>query len=368
MQAMEDNLTEQFQTLQEFLVAARGQLDDHPWGYIIGGTETETSMRRNRLALDSLALRPRVLVDVSEIDPTTTLLGSQCRLPVVLCPIGGLESFDPDGALSVARAASEFGIPMLLSSVSKWSVEQVAEVDPALSLVFQLYARGDASAVDALVDRCLALKLPAFCITVDSAIYSRRERDIVGRFVKPWRADGQGQAAHFQAALSWKDIRRIRERWSGPLILKGIGCAEDALVAVDHGVDVVYVSNHGGRQLDHVSGSAAVLPSGVEAVNGQAAVWVDGGFCRGTDLAKAIALGAQGVGLGRMMCLALAAAGAPGIVRMLELLEEEFRISMGLLGVTRVNEITANHVESCQPLPFGHPMCSAFPLLRDIEF
>lgn len=368
MLAMEQNLTEQFQTLQEFLVAAREKLDDHPWGYIIGGTETETSMRRNRLALDSLALRPRVLVDVSEIDTSTTLLGSKSRLPVLLCPIGGLESFDPDGALSVARAASQFGIPMMLSSVSRWPMEQVSEVDSSLSLVFQLYARGDASAVDALVDRCLALELPAFCITVDSAIYSRRERDIVGRFVKPWRADGQGDAAHYQAALSWKDIRRIRERWPGPLILKGIGCSEDAAVAIDHGVDVVYVSNHGGRQLDHVSGSTAVLPGVIDAVNGQAAVWVDGGFCRGTDLAKAIALGAQGVGLGRMMCIALAAAGAPGVVRMLELLEEEFRIAMGLLGVTHVNQITAGHVEPCQPLPFGHPMCSAFPLLKDIEF
>lgn len=365
---MSDELTEQFQTLQEFVAAARNRLADPQWEYVIGGTETEMAMRRNRLALDSLALRPRVLNDVSSIDTTTQLLGRTSRLPVVLCPIGGLESFDADGALSVARAASRFGVPMMLSSVSKWSIEQVASTAKDLSLVFQLYARSDASAVDALVDHCQSLQLPAFCITVDSAIYSRRERDIVRRFVKPWRADGQGDAAHYQASLNWKDIRRIRQRWHGPIILKGIGTVEDAQVAVDHGIDVVYVSNHGGRQLDHVRGSAAVLPQVVDAVNRQADVWVDGGFCRGTDILKAVALGAQGVGLGRMMCLALSAAGAAGIVRMLELLEEEYRIAMGLLGVTHLNQVHRGHVEQAESFPFNHPMGSAFPLLRDVEF
>ncbi|MGB7301876.1 MAG: alpha-hydroxy acid oxidase [Burkholderiaceae bacterium] len=372
---MKNEIEERFVALQEFVVAARDKLADHPWGYVVGGTETETAQRRNRSALDSLALRPRVLADVSNVDSTTTLLGRHSRLPVFLCPIGGLESFDPDGAITVARAASQFGVPMMLSSVSKWPVEKVAESVPAsepgksdLSLIFQLYARTDASGVDALVDRSLALDLPAFCITVDSAVYSRRERDIVSRFVKPWRADGEGTAAHYQAALNWKDISRIRKRWNGPLILKGIATAEDALIAIDHGVDVIYVSNHGGRQLDHVLGSTAVLPEVTEAVNGRAVVFVDGGYCRGTDIAKAIALGASGVGLGRMMCLALAAAGAPGVVRMLELLETEFQIVLGLLGVDRVSDIRPSHVQSCDPMPFDHALSSAFPLLADFKY
>ncbi len=365
---MNKDLVEQFQTLQEFVVSARDKLADHPWNYIVGGTETETSQRRNRLALDSLALRPRVLNDVSQVDCSTTLCGVASRLPVLLCPIGGLESFDPDGALSVARAAESFGVPMLLSSVSRWPLEQVhAAGEGNLSLIYQLYAREDAAGVDALVDRVLAVDLPAFCITVDSAVYSRRERDIAARFVKPWRADGEGTAAHFQAALNWGDIARIRERYQGRLILKGIATAEDALIAIDHGVDVIYVSNHGGRQLDHVAGSIAVLPEVVAAVAGKASVLVDGGICRGTDIAKALALGADGVGLGRMMCLALAAAGSGGVVRMLELLETELAIALALLGVRELAELDRSHVTEAVPLPFGHALHSAFPLLSDFQ-
>jgi len=206
------NLTEKYLTLQEFVTAARDRLDDHPWNYIVGGTETETTQRRNRLAIDRIALRPRVLNDVSEIDLSCSVFGCKARLPVFLCPVGGLESFDADGALSVAKAASDFGVPMMLSSVSKWPVQQVQGVSDDLDLIFQLYARTDATGVDALVDQAIELNLPAFCITVDSAVYSRRERDIVARFVKPWRADGEGRAAHYQAALNWADIERIRKR------------------------------------------------------------------------------------------------------------------------------------------------------------
>lgn len=367
MGGMDNTHAERFLTLQEFVTAARERLTDQPWNYIVGGTETETAQRRNRLALDALALRPRVLNDVTQIDATTRLFSAVARLPVTLCPIGGLESFDPDGALSVARAAERFGVPMMLSSVSKWPVEQVAaQSQGALQLVYQLYSRDDASAIDRIVDRITALDLPAFCITVDSAVYSRRERDIVARFVKPWRADGEGRAAHYQAALNWSDIARIRQRFPNRLILKGIATAEDALIALEHGVDTIYVSNHGGRQLDHVAGSMAVLPEVVAAVDGRAQVMVDGGFCRGTDIAKAMAMGASGVGLGRLMCLALAADGADGIVRMLEILEHEFHIALALLGVCSVDELTPAHVTTVEPMPFEHALHSAFPLLAEM--
>jgi glycolate oxidase len=361
------NLTEKYLTLQEFVTAARDRLDDHPWNYIVGGTETETTQRRNRLAIDRIALRPRVLNDVSEIDLSCSVFGCKARLPVFLCPVGGLESFDADGALSVAKAASDFGVPMMLSSVSKWPVQQVQGVSDDLDLIFQLYARTDATGVDALVDQAIELNLPAFCITVDSAVYSRRERDIVARFVKPWRADGEGRAAHYQAALNWADIERIRKRFNGPLVLKGIATAEDARIALDHGVDVIYVSNHGGRQLDHSLGSLDVLPEVVDVAGSSASVLVDGGFCRGTDIAKAIALGADGVGLGRMMCLALAADSAGGVYRMLEILEQELAIALALLGVCELSELNGSHVTVTEPLAFDHALHGAFPLLGDMK-
>jgi len=251
---------------------------------------------------------------------------------------------------------------------SKRSVDELCEKTSA-DVVFQLYVRSGADGVDAIVDHCAQLNLPAFCITVDTAVYSRRERDLVGRFVKPWRATGEGEAAVHQAALSWKDIERIRSRYQGKLVLKGIATEEDARIAVEHGVDIVYVSNHGGRQLDHGVGSLAVLPQVLDTVTGQGAlVYVDGGFCRGTDVVKALALGASGVGIGRMMCLALAAAGSDGIVRMLELLENEMQIALGLLGVTSIDQLGPAHICAVEPEQFSHPLLSAFPLLKDVEF
>lgn len=366
---MPNDLNERYQVLHEFVVDAREKLEDNAWAYIIGGTETETTQRRNRQALDSLALRPRVLNDVSNISARAELFGMDCRLPVFLCPIGGLESFDPKGAGSVARAASHFGIPMMVSSVSKWSLRELHELtQPGPAPITQLYARTDATGVDEAVDQAIAVGSPAFCITVDSAVYSRRERDIAARFVKPWRATGEGDAAHYQAALNWKDIERIRKAYNKPLILKGIATTEDAQRAIDVGVDVIYVSNHGGRQLDHSTGSTHALVPIIEAVKGRAKVLVDGGFCRGTDLVKAMALGADGVGLGRLMCLALAAAGSDGIVRMLEILEEEYLTALALSGVTSSSQLDPSYVETVQPFPFEHALNSAFPLLKNVRF
>lgn len=360
---------DQFLTIQDFVASARERLPDNAWSYIIGGTETESAVHRNRQALDSLVLRPRVLNDVSSIDCSTSLFGVNVRLPVLLCPIGGLELFDPDGAASVAKAAASFGVPMLLSSVSSWTPRDLLKANEnKLCLIHQLYAREDAAGVDALVDQCIALNMPAFCITVDSAIYSRRERDIIGRFVKPWRASGKGNAAYYQAALNWKDIERIRKRLDKPIILKGIATTEDALIAIDHGIDVIYLSNHGGRQLDHALAPTSSLPEIINVVENRAQVFVDGGYYRGTDIAKALALGADGVGLGRLMCFALSAAGSSGIVKMLELLEEEFRIALGLLGVTSPDQLNESHVQQAEPLGFNHPLRSAFPLLRNIEY
>ena len=351
---------ESFLTLQEIVAAARRNLAPGPWAYLVGGTETETTLRRNRQALDALAFRPRVLKDVSHVDARATFLGQPVRLPVMLAPVGGMESFVEGGAAAAARGAAAFGVPQMLSSVCQPGLEATAAAAATLR-VFQLYVRGDDAWVDDWVRRARGNGFSAFCLTVDSAFYSRRERDIAGRFTKPWRpADNRGVG--YQAALSWATVRRLKQSCDLPLILKGIATAEDAEIAVQHGVEVIYVSNHGGRQLDHGLGSAAVLPEILAAVNGRAEVWVDGGFMRGSDVVKAIALGAATVGLGRLACLGLAAAGVGGLVRTLELLEEEVRICLGLLGVNSLAELTPRHVTLAAPV-FEPAALSAFPLL-----
>ena len=352
---------EEFLTLQEIVAAAKRNLQPGPWSYLIGGAETETTVKRNRHALDSIAFRPRVLRDVSKVDSSSTFLKSKVRLPVMLAPIGGLESIVEAGAATAARAAAQFGVPQMLSSVCQPGLEATAAAAEALR-VFQLYVRGDDAWVDDWVRRARANGFKAFCFTVDVAAYSRRERDLVGRFIKPWRATA-GEGAAFQAGLSWKQVERFKDKYPGyPLIIKGIATVEDAKLAVKHGVEVVYVSNHGGRQLDHGLGSMAVLPEIVAAVKGRAEVWVDGGFMRGTDVVKALALGAKAVGIGRLAGLGLAAAGAPGLVRTLELLEDEVRICLGLLGVTSYAELTSKHVTMAPAVNLPDTF-SAFPLM-----
>jgi glycolate oxidase len=283
----------------------------------------------------------------------------------MLAPIGGLESIVEGGAAAAARGAAQFGVPQMLSSVCQPGLEATAAAANT-TRVFQLYVRGDDAWTDDYVKRARDHGYSAFCFTVDVASYSRRERDLLGRFIKPWRAtadEGRG----FQAGLSWDQVKRYKDRHPDfPLIIKGIATVEDAELCVQHGVNVVYVSNHGGRQLDHGLGSAAVLPDVVKAVAGRAEVWVDGGFMRGADIVKAIALGAKTVGIGRLTGLALGAAGPAGLVRALELLEEEVRICLTLLGVTSFAELTPRHITAAPPVG-EHDAFSAFPLMGEAQ-
>jgi isopentenyl diphosphate isomerase/L-lactate dehydrogenase-like FMN-dependent dehydrogenase len=351
----------EFLTLHELVKAARNKLPANIWDYLVGGADTETTVRRNRLALDSLAFRPRVLRDVSKIDVSRRLLGKSLRIPVVLAPVGSLESFDAGGGATVTKAATEFGVPMFLSSVSQPGIEATAEAAPGGMRVYQLYVRGDDAFVDDHLRRAIATGYDAFCLTVDTAIYSRRERDISTRFAKPWRRGVVGM--DYQAALSWSHVKRFRDKYDIPLILKGIATAEDAAIACEHGVAGVYVSNHGGRQLDHGRGTLDFLPEVVAAVKGRAAVIVDGAFCRGTDVIKAIALGADAVAIGRLYLYGLAAAGQRGVVRVLELLETEIRVSMGLLGVDSCAKLDKSYLHSAPPVYRPH-VHSAFPLIE----
>jgi isopentenyl diphosphate isomerase/L-lactate dehydrogenase-like FMN-dependent dehydrogenase len=350
-----------FQVLHEIVAKARQNLNQNDWDYIVGGTETETTLRRNRLAIDSLAFRPRVLRDVSHVDATVTAFGRKLRLPVVLAPVGSIESFHTGGAAAAVRAAQRFGVSHMLSSVCEPGLEGVAQVAPDAARIFQLYVRGDDAFVDDHVARAIACGNAAFCITVDTAIYSRRERDLAKRHVVAGRRRASGR--EFQAALDWRTVKRIKSGFDIPLILKGIATAEDARIALDHGVDWIYVSNHGGRQLDHGRGTLDLLPEIVEAAAGRAGIIVDGGFTRGSDVVKAIAAGANLVGLGRMQCYALAAGGEKTLVRMLEILEDEVMRCLGLVGVTKFADLDRSYLHAAPPVTAPHVL-SAFPLLK----
>jgi isopentenyl diphosphate isomerase/L-lactate dehydrogenase-like FMN-dependent dehydrogenase len=355
--------TEEFQNLHELVRKARTNLNQNAWDYIVGGSESETTLRRNRMALDEIAFRPRVLRNVAAVDPSVEVFGRKLRLPVLLAPVGALESFDPGAAASVARGAGGFGAAHMLSSVSQPGLENVAAAAPDALRIYQLYVRGDDAFVENHVSRAIANGYTAFCLTVDTAHYSRRERDIAKRFVRASRLRVSG--SDFQMGLEWRTVKLIKDKYKIPLILKGIATAEDAAIALDHGVKWIYVSNHGGRQLDHGRGAMQVLPEIVAAVAGRAGIMIDGSFCRGTDIVKAIAMGADLVGLGRLQCWALAAAGESGIVRMLELLEDEVIRCLGLLGVTNFAELDKSYLHAATPTNLPS-VFSAFPLL-DIE-
>jgi len=348
----------EFQTLHEVVAAAHRALDRNMWDYLVGGTETETTLRRNRHALDRIGFRPRVLADVSRIDTGADWLGHRIRLPIALAPVGGLDSMAPGGGLTVAQGAGLAGVPFFLSSVSEQPMERVAAAASG-PRVFQLYVRGDDDWVDDHVRRAVESGYDAFCITVDSALYSRRERDIANRFAKPWRASAQGD---YQAALSWRNIERFKARHHIPLILKGIATAEDADRACGLGVEGIYVSNHGGRQLDHGAGSIEVLPEIAAAVAGRAMVLMDGGISRGSDVVKAVAMGAGLVGIGRLYCYGLAAAGAAGVARVVELLQLEVAECLGLLGLTGFTGLNGSHVRAVEAVGEAGVL-SAFPLL-----
>lgn len=354
-------VADQFQNLHELVRKARVNLDQNAWDYIVGGTETETTLRRNRMALDEIAFRPRVLRNVADVDASVTLFGRRLRLPVMLAPVGSLETFDPGAAATVVRAAGRFGAAHMLSSVSEPGLEQVADAAPEALRIYQLYVRGDDAYVEDHVARAIARGYSAFCLTVDTAHYSRRERDLAKRHITSGRSRVSGRT--FQMALDWRTVKLIKDKYKVPLILKGIATAEDTAIALDHGVEWIYVSNHGGRQLDHGRGSMQVLPEIVRAAAGRAKIMVDGSFCRGTDIVKAIAAGADLVGIGRLQCWALAAAGEAGVVRMLELLEDEVQRCLGLLGVNTFAELDGNYLHPATATN-APSVFSAFPLLE----
>ena len=352
---------EEYLVLHEFVKRAREKLPKETWDYLIGASETETTFKRNRFALDNIAFRPRVLRDVENVDLSVDLFGHNLKMPVILAPIGSMQDFVDGAGTAPTLAASEFGIMHMISSTCMPGLEEVAK-SVNYPKLFQLYVRGNKDWVDDNIKNAMDHNYAGICLTVDLDAYGRRERDLAKRYRTTSRQSASG--FEHQMRFSWKDIDRIKSYCHLPIIIKGIATKEDALLAVEHGVEVVYVSNHGGRQLDYGLGGLNVLPEISEAIGDNAKVIFDGGIMRGTDVVKAIALGADCVGIGRLQGFAAAAGGSKAIVRMLELLELEISTALRLLGVNSIFDLDDTYLS--KDYSFGKlSALSAFPLIDE---
>jgi isopentenyl diphosphate isomerase/L-lactate dehydrogenase-like FMN-dependent dehydrogenase len=340
-------MTRPFVTLPEIRRAAREKLSREVWNFGDGGTETETTMRRNRRAIRRLAITQYVLVDIREIDLRTSLLGVPLSWPVAIAPMGGLILFHPQGDVEMGRGGELADTLQFLSGATGFSVEDVAKGSHGPKM-FQLYHHGDRAWVADLLARVEASGYHSVVMTVDTQFYSRRERDIAARW-SPRDAmaiapNPRGPDSGYQARLTWGDVEWLRKTTKLPIGLKGIMTVRDAKRAVETGCKIVWVSNHGGRQLDATQASIDALPAIVDTVAGAAEIIVDGGFTRGTDVLKGLARGATVVAVGRAALWGLAANGAEGVENALGLLREELRIAMGLSGQTSIKRLTPDLV------------------------
>jgi L-lactate dehydrogenase (cytochrome) len=344
--------------------------------YLEGGGEGEWTLRRNRAAFDEIEIRPRVLRDVSHVDLTTTVLGTTVPVPIALGPVGAPGFFHPEGELAVVRAAAKAGIPYGISTVATTAIDRIAREAPA-TLWFQLYVWGDRARNKELVDRARELGYHALLLSADVSVRSKREREeraglslpspnpplgaIFDTLVHPvwaWRfltsrppvfpnvnphagsvPGGWDLSGLFDGTVCWDDLAWIRDHWSGPVVLKGILSADDARRAADAGADGVIISNHGGRQLDHLPATIEVLPAIVDAVGDRIEVLLDSGIRRGTDILAALALGARAVLVGRAYLYGLAVAGEAGVRHAIDILVDELRTAMALSGATSVTEL-----------------------------
>ena len=336
-------MSDKFVTLPEIRKHAKKVLPRDVWNFGDGGAESETTLRRNRRALDRLAIRQDILVDVREIDLSTSLLGVPLSWPVAVAPMGGLILFHPQGDLEMARGAAQGDTLQFLSGAAGWTVEDVAKAGPGPKM-FQLYHHGDRAWVADLLQRVEASGYHAVVLTVDVQVYGRRERDIVHRY-SPRQAmshapNPRGPDQSYPERLTWDDVAWLKKTTRLPVGLKGIMTALDGRRAVEAGAELVWVSNHGGRQLDHTQASLDALPGIVDAVAGAAAIVVDGGFNRGTAVLKGLALGADVVAVGRTVLWGLAADGAAGVACALGILRRELRTTMALCGQTSVKGLS----------------------------
>jgi glycolate oxidase len=342
-------MADKFVTLPEIRKYANRILPRDVWNFGDGGAETETTLRRNRRALDRLAIRQDILVDIREIDLSTSLLGVPLSWPVAVAPMGGLILFHPQGDLEMARGAGQGDTLQFLSGATGWPVEEVAKAGAGPKM-FQLYHHGDRAWAADLIARVEASGYHAVVLTADVQVYGRRERDIVNRY-SPREAmanapNPRGPDASYPERLTWDDVAWLKKTTRLPIGVKGIMTARDAKRAIETGVELIWVSNHGGRQLDHTQGTIDALPPIVDAVAGAAAIVVDGGFTRGTAVLKGLALGATVVATGRTVLWGLAADGAAGVGCALRILRQELRTTMALCGQTSVKNLSADLISS----------------------
>lgn len=349
------------------------------YDYVDGGSWTEQTLRENRADLSEIHFRQRVAVDVEARSTATTMVGQHVRMPVAIAPTGLTGMVHADGEILAARAAQKFGVPFTLSTVSICSLEDVAD-HVEKPFWFQLYVLRDRAFVERLIDRAKAVECSALVLTLDLQISSQRNKDLRNGLSSPPRPtlrnianlatkpywclrmlgtrrhtfgnlaghtagpDGTMSLANwtnsqYDPTLTWDDVRRIRDRWPGKLIMKGITDAADAIEAVACGADAIIVSNHGGRQLDGAISSISALPSIVASVGSRTEVHVDGGMQSGQDVYKAIALGAKGTYIGRAMLYGLGALGEDGVTRALTMIHSELHATMGLTGTNSVADI-----------------------------
>lgn len=331
---------------------ARARLPAPVLAYVVGGAGDEISLRRNRTAFDELLLKPRVLHDVSRVDTSTELLGQRLRAPILLAPAAYHRMMHPGGERATARGAGAAGVTLVVSALATTTFEEVAEAATA-PLWFQLYVQPDRGFTRDLVQRVEAAGARAICITVDTPVLGTRTREMRARFALPpelERANLRGcqgaRASHFDESgvygtlfdptLTWREIDWICGFAKVPVLLKGIMAPEDAVPALDHPVAGLIVSNHGARNLDTTPATLEALPGVVEATGGRLPILLDGGIRRGTDVVKALALGARAVLIGRPYLFGLAAAGAAGVERVVQLLTAELTAAMALCGRTSI--------------------------------
>ena len=345
--------------VEDYARLAAAVLEPGAHGYYAGGAGDERTLEDNVAAWARLTLRPRVLVDVSTVSTATTVLGTPVALPVIVAPVAIQKLAHPDGEAGMARAAAAAGTIMCLSTIGSSTPAEVASGAPPAPRWFQLYAFRDVGVTRALIEAAKASAFEAIVLTVDAPVPAKRERDLRGGFTIPPHvtvpsmeaatgvASGVTIAQLFSLVsprLTWRDLDRLVEEAGMPVLLKGVMTAEDAALACAHGAAGVVVSNHGGRQLDGVAATADVLPEVVEAVAGRAEVLVDGGIRRGTDVLRALALGARAVLVGRPALWGLAAAGEHGAAHVLALLQEEIAIALALLGCPTPADVGPAHV------------------------
>ena len=363
-------------SVSDYRALAKARLPHFLFEYLDGGSYDEVTLGRNVGDLKAIALRQRVLRDVSDIDTSTELFGRRWALPVGLGPVGLSGLYARRGEVQAARAAARRNVPFTLSTVGACSIEEVARAEPGFW--FQLYFVRDRGFVEAMIERARAAACSALVLTVDLAVPGSRYRDaraaggglkralqLAARPAWLWDVGVRGKPhslgnleeivgsnaplddfqawihKNFDPSVSWKDVEWVRSRWPGPLIIKGLLDADDARQAATSGAEAIIVSNHGGRQLDGVVSTAAALPRIAEAVGGQVKILADGGVRSGLDVVRMLALGADFVLLGRAWAYALAAAGQQGVAHVLKLIDAEMRVALALTGCESVGAVNA---------------------------